>query len=209
MKLIVISILSAALLSACGSVPKEHFYTLQPPAGSAIGSIGSIPINADGSPVRVVLAGFTLPDRVARPQLVVRRNAQSVQILEQQRWAEPLNGAIQRVLADNLSAQLGGLNVALRNDYVQRDGALQLSVDVLQFESVPGQEAILEVQWQWRNAAGALLGESRGVWREAVPGQGQTQGQGPSVADYTDLVAGHQRALQKCAGQIALSLPKR
>jgi uncharacterized protein len=209
MKLIAISILTASLLSACGSAPKEHFYTLQPPAGSSnasnLGTSGSLPTNADGSPVRVVLAGFTLPDRVARPQLVVRRSAQSVQILEQQRWAEPLNGAIQRVLADNLSAQLGGLNVALRNDYAQRDAALQLSVDVLQFESVPGQEAILEVQWQWRNAAGALLAESRGVWREAVPSQGQA----PSVADYTDLVAGHQRALQKCAGQIALSLPKR
>jgi uncharacterized lipoprotein YmbA len=192
-------IITGCLLSACGSVPVEHFYTLQAPAGGNIVAPAAPPAtNTDGSPLRVVLAGLSLPDRVARPQLVVRRNAQAVQILEQQRWAEPLNGAIQRVLADRLSAELGGVNVALRGDYAQRDGALQLSVDVLQFESLPGQEAILEAQWQWRNGAGVLLGESKGLWRELVQG-----------ADYAALVAGHQRALLRCAGQIAQSLPRK
>lgn len=192
-------IITGCLLSACGSIPIE-FYTLQAPAGSNIAaaiSTATPTTNADGSPLRVVLASLSLPDRVSRPQLVVRRNAQTVQILEQQRWAEPLNGAIQRVLADRLSEELGGVHVTLRNDYAQRDRALQLSVDVLQFESLPGQETILEVQWQWRNSAGALLKESKGLWREPVQG-----------ADSAALVAGHQRGLLRCATQIAQSLPR-
>ena len=65
----------ACLLAACASVPTPHFYTLQSGQAAPFSSPQVIP---------VYLANFSIPERVNRPQLVVRKSAEQVQILEQQ-----------------------------------------------------------------------------------------------------------------------------
>lgn len=175
------------LLAACASAPAEHFYTLQAPA--------TPPASEQLWPQPLVLANLTLPDLVDKPQLVLRKNPQQVQIMEQRRWAEPLKGALAQALAANLRAQ--GMQVALTSDHLAHDSAWQLWVDVLQFESSPGKEALLEVQWQVRSASGARLYSGKGLWREAV-----------ASSDIDALIAAHQRALQQCAQEMGRSLQR-
>jgi uncharacterized lipoprotein YmbA len=181
--------LAAALtLCGCASPPQERFYTLQAQTAPA-----ASPDNGAPPRPRLVLAKLNLPELVDKPQLVIRKNDQQMQILEQQRWAEPLKGALTQALAANLRAQ--GWLVDQNSDHLALDGAYQLWVDVLQFETSPGQQALLEVQWQVRSSNGALLLASQGVWRETVAAVG-----------IDAVVAAHQRALQTCAQEMGRSL---
>lgn len=177
----------ALLLAGCASAPQERFYTLQ---------AHTTPVaSKDALPLQLILANLTLPDLVDKPQLVIRKNAQQVQILEQQRWAEPLKSALTQALAANLRAQ--GMQVSLRSDHLAQDNAWQLWVDVLQFESTPGKEALLEVQWQVRNKQGMQVFATRGLWRESV-----------SSPDIDAVVAAHQRALMQCAQEMSRSMQR-
>lgn len=173
------------ILAACGSVPREQFYTLTAPNAQAAGSKAQM---------HWVLAGLTLPQLVDRPQLVVRRSPQQVQILEQQRWAEPLKFDFGRALGGYLQEK--GIQLHPRSEFSTRDGRPQLWVEVVQFESNPGRDVVLEVTWQLRSSSGALLLGQRGLWREPVQGD-----------DYPALIAAHQRALQQCASAMAQGAP--
>lgn len=182
-------LLAAALPLAtggCASAPPERFYTLQTPTTPA-----ASPVNP--ARPRLVLAKLTLPELVDKPQIVIRKSDQQMQILEQQRWAEPLKGALTQALAANLRTQ--GWAVDQNSDHLALDGAYQLWVDVLQFETSPGQQAVLEVQWQIRSSNGALVLAKQGMWRETV-----------AAADIDAVVAAHQRALQTCAQEMGRSL---
>ena len=81
------------LLAACGSTPKESYYTLAAPAMEAASSAAMT--------VHVGLAG--LPEAVDRNPMVVRTGPNQVDIDDFHRWAEPLKAAIPRVLAANLA----------------------------------------------------------------------------------------------------------
>ena len=74
---------------------------------------------------------MSVPELVDRPQLVVRLGANQVALEEQARWAEPLRGAIARVVAANLAAALGARVVGQRNG----DPDYRVTLDVQRFDS--------------------------------------------------------------------------
>ncbi|MGZ8267752.1 MAG: PqiC family protein, partial [Burkholderiales bacterium] len=88
-----------SLFSACGSPPKEHFYTLTDSAGSEPGALPILDYSVAVGPVFV-------PDAVDRPQFVLRMPGSEVRIAEQVRWAEPLKEGIARAVAATLAHSL-------------------------------------------------------------------------------------------------------
>ena len=95
-------VVAAAALVACVSLrrtPEARFFVLRSlveplPAGAtpALGVVGVL---------NVRLAGH-----LERPQIIVWRAPNEVSVDEFTRWAEPLGGAVSRVLAENLAALL-------------------------------------------------------------------------------------------------------
>jgi uncharacterized lipoprotein YmbA len=113
----------AALLAACAGAPRESYYTLAAvePAPSSRGALPDVGIT-------VVATG--LVESVDRPQLVIRRSETRVDILEQQRWAEPLRTAIPRVVAANLGRELGSARVTSQAQAPLGETALRVALDV-------------------------------------------------------------------------------
>src|SRR5690349_11809327 len=112
------------ILSACGSTGgKERFFTLNAPEPSAA---------AEGAP-SVAVVSVSVPDLVDRPQIVVRAGPNQVGMSEQARWAEPLRGAIARVVAASLAAAMNGKVAPQRGDPDYR-----VTLDVQRFESTLG-----------------------------------------------------------------------
>ncbi|MGH8649645.1 MAG: PqiC family protein, partial [Burkholderiales bacterium] len=71
------------LLAACGSSPKERYYTLT--------SAPSAPAPAPGVAASSIAVGpVTVPEAVNQPQIVVQIAANQVAITEFHRWAAPL-----------------------------------------------------------------------------------------------------------------------
>jgi uncharacterized lipoprotein YmbA len=183
-----IALALAAGLAACASAPKESYYTLAAvvPASSAPGPLAEAGIT-------VVASG--LVEAVDRPQLVTRVSDARVQILEQQRWAEPLKSAIPRVVAVNLGRLLGSARVTAQSQTPSGPTAYRVALDVQRFESLPGEGVALEVAWTLRREGAADTRVGRSSIREKATAGG-----------YEGLVAAHSRALATVSREIAESL---
>jgi uncharacterized lipoprotein YmbA len=176
------------LLAACASPPAERFYTLNaPPPVTPLGQGWQAP-----AAYSVALGPVSVPELVDRPQLVVRTSAHQVAVLEQQRWAESLKSAIPRVLAADLSGQLGGVAVATRGDGAGQNAKYRVAVDIVQFDSELNQAVTLDAVWSLRTPEGAPLQGGKAHLREATQAGG-----------YDALVAAHERALVRLSAEIA------
>lgn len=174
----------AALAAGCASTPPPRFYTLSVEA----------PQTASAQGPSISVAAVTVPDTVDRPQLVVTVNANEVIILEQQRWAEPLQGEIGRVLAENLSRATGNPHIAAYPQSASLNADYRVLVDVQRFAGRLDGEVALDALWSVRAKDGTLVRHGRSSAREPV-GKG-----------YDTLVAAYSRALAKLADEIAMAV---
>lgn len=99
---------SLTLLPACSGTPATRFYSLASVAPSA--SDGPRPA---GQGLAVAVGTVSLPAYLDRPQMVTRPGVYAVNLAEFDRWAEPLQDMVPRVIAENLSVLLGSDQVFL------------------------------------------------------------------------------------------------
>ena len=180
------------LLAACASSPTPRYYTLAaPPAAAATNS--NAPNN--NATYKIAVGPVTLPEIVDRPQLVLRSGANQVVIAEQHRWAEPLKSELPRVIAADLSRELGGAWVTSSRQSASQDADYRVSLDVQRFDSVLNEAVTVEALWVIRQSRGGKPRMGRSLVREATDGGG-----------YDALVAAHDRALAAVSHDIAEAL---
>lgn len=148
-----------ALALGCLTSRPEQFYALSD-LGAAASPVARFPGTVLVSPVLI-------PELVDRPQLVVRAADGHLDVLEKQRWAEPLDAGIGGLLAKQLSRRLVGADVSATEDVLRRPD-LRVAVDVQAFEIRAGQGLTLEALWTVTGARGLL---SRGKTRTVQPAQ--------------------------------------
>jgi uncharacterized lipoprotein YmbA len=181
------ALLSALLLTACGTPPQERFFTLasEPPSQVSFNS---------ASPAFVVMVGpVTVPDVVDRPQLVLRTSPSRVEILEQARWAAPLKNEIARVVADHLARLLPGARAATSAERASGTPDYRVLIDIQRFDSAPQEGATIQASWTVRPQNGSAL-------------TGRSLVSEPAGAGYDALVAAHSRALAAVSRDIAAAI---
>jgi len=127
------SCLTLALMG-CSS-PENKYYTLSAsaPAGPALPTRTAQTIAIDD---------VSIPAYLDRPQIVVKKDSNTAEVREYDRWIEPLDGMIRQTLAADLAARLGPGRVL---DKPAKDSYL-LSVTVEEFGQ-DGDHASLRGQW--------------------------------------------------------------
>ncbi|MGH0030513.1 MAG: PqiC family protein [Myxococcota bacterium] len=174
----------AALAAGClGRSPAVQHYTLSPSGGGAGGADSELAIG---------LGPVTLPDYLARNQLVTRRAGSEVEIDERSRWAGGFESNVKETLADDLGARLGSDRVFLDPGLAPTPVAFQVSVDFRQFEGVDGEGVVLRARWIVRERDG----EKR-IWSRESTIRQETGGGVPG------LVSAHDQALGRLADEIA------
>lgn len=176
-------------LAGCASTPQEHFYTLGAPVVVAAG------LENQQAVVNVAIGPVTVPAIVDRPQMVLRLSDNQVLVMEQSRWAQPLEDELAQAVAADLAQQLGDLPVRVYPQNAGGDARYRVRIDVQRFESTPGAGAAIEILWAIRDAGNARLGEGRSVVREAAGDMG-----------IDAVVAAHGRALAAVSRDIAAAL---
>jgi len=133
-------ILGACLASGCASSPPMHFYTLsQVPAASRLtAAVNTVPVRLD----RV-----TIPMELDRAQIVRRLDATRLQIIEDDRWAAPLEDSIRRVLSDDLATRLPAGLVADPNEPSIGEKRQSLAIDVRDFYGDVSCAVTLRAAW--------------------------------------------------------------
>lgn len=167
--------------AGCAS-PRSNFYTLNSTA-TAVGT------RADTS---VSVGPVSVPAVVNRPQIVVRIAANEVAIDEFHRWASPLPDAIARVVAENLAGMLGTPHVTVSSRPTAAGARYRVLIDVLRFESAPGEAATLDAVWTVRSAKDGSTRSGRTTVSEPVPDR-----------EYASLASAHSRALGRLSADLA------
>lgn len=176
------------LIAGCGS--KEEYYRLSPtgaaPTGASTGaSIGIGPVS--------------LPGYLDRAEIVFQNGANEFQIPGNAHWAGSLADNISSVLAVDLARIFRSGDVT-RYPWPagQQPPSYQVPLEIRQFHSISGSEAILEVSWRIQTRAGSSGVRRNGSYREPIHGDG-----------YAAVVAAESRLLDQCASDIARSFPRR
>ena len=177
-------VLAAVALSACGTSATPRFYRL---ASSA---------TSDGAPsmqTAVMVGPVSVPAAVDQPQFVVQVSPNRVEVDEFNRWDAPLADSIARAVAGDLSVLLANPNVATA-PLADFNPAYTVIINVQRFESVKGEEALVDAVWVVRSSAGQTQ-SGRTIAHEAVQGEG-----------FDALAAAHSRALTKLSEDIAAAI---
>ena len=137
-----LALAAAALLAACAS-PAPQYYSLAdadpaPPTAATGGAVSFIE-----------LAPVAMPERFARPQLVVRQKDASagpeVDILEQHRWSSSFENELRDALGSGIAQRLGAVDATKGGRPVTR-----IAVQLRQFDAVEGSRVDAGFSWTLR-----------------------------------------------------------
>ncbi|EEA04689.1 protein of unknown function DUF330 [Burkholderia sp. H160] len=179
-------VFTGALLGACKS-PATNFYTLSPD--------GSLSSTGASRPIAAVIGPVTIPAVVDRPQIVTRTGDNEVAVNEFDRWAQPLDGDIGRVIAADVGALLNSPEVSVYDAVRDPSIVWHVRIDVMRFDSVPGRDVTVDVLWAVRPPGKGRAVTGRSVAHETVSGPG-----------IDPLIAAHDRALASVSRDIAAAV---
>ena len=205
------STLSWSLMAGCATSPVEHFHTLRP-----LPSVLTLPSIASAE-VPTVSVAATVAASADRPQWLVRTGPTQVQILEQQRWIQPLSQDIAEAVAVHLNqthriaANPESAELSLPFSIKTR---ISVQLAVIRFETllapVPGIHD--EMKWAVKCNMGvgqnATHGQREGaltVSRQISVPESPTVGKGTSPT-FDHLATAHANALAEASRAIATAV---
>jgi uncharacterized lipoprotein YmbA len=173
--------LMVCLLPGCKSAT-VHLYTLVPATAVSIS-------HEDATPAPFTIEGVVIPRIVDRKELVVRRSAREVVLLENALWAAPLRDEVRRALATDLRLALGAPSIGAPSPITS------IWIDIRDWEA-SANTVYLKAEWRLRRSA---PGEPLDIRCESDLME-RTSGQ------VDDLVRTDQALLEKLAQRIARAL---
>lgn len=134
-----ICLLSVVLVvMACGGSKPSRFYLLT--------STRAEPDKANPD-IGVGIWRIKIPDYLERPQIVTYAGSNQLTVAEFDRWGEPLEYNLVRVLAENLSRQIPTENVVIFPWPASTTITYRVSTDVLEFEQKPDGQVSFSARW--------------------------------------------------------------
>jgi uncharacterized lipoprotein YmbA len=170
----------------CSSAPVRYYTLTAPPEKTVPTSKTSLAID-----VRVVHT----PPLLERVELMVRTGPTEMTILENERWASPVNDEIKDALRLELQRRLSRLS-GLPPDFTK----LTLDVDVQQLEAELGQYALLQASWS--ATLSATDPRTGGARVTACTFQAEEK----IRSGYAEMVEGYQREIAELAEAIVAVL---
>ncbi len=178
-----------AAVAGCSRSPRTSYYLLTPAA-----SVQPATVTPASAPT-VAIAAVSLPELADRPQLVVPADRGQVLILESHRWAESLKAAIPRVLAENLSRQLGPERVSFHPQHAAVRAEYRIFIDLQRFEA-DHTAVLVDALWTIKpSSTDGKLVTRRSTISEPINGSG-----------YEALAASYSRALGRLSADLSRAI---
>ncbi len=179
-------------LAGCGSTAPIHYYQL---SAMPYSESEETPSRAEKGPV-VGIGPVDIPSYVDRAHLVIRTGETELELLESDRWAEPLQRNLTRVLIDNLSQELAsdGINVLRWDEGLSLDYRVRIEFTQLDFSKTG--EVSLVARWFVSGEDGheALTIQTTRLHTSSIP------------EDYSSLVAEMSRHVESLSREVSNAL---
>ncbi|MGF1639995.1 MAG: membrane integrity-associated transporter subunit PqiC [Rhodospirillales bacterium] len=156
--------MAGLLLGACAETPASRFYTL-----SGLGNDDAVE-GAAGRNLAVGVGPVSLPRYLDRPEMVLRTDPNTFEFAEFDRWGEPLQDTVPRVLTENLSVLLATDRVFLFPRRRATAVDYLVEVQVTRFDVDVGGPAVLAARWEIFDDNGNTLGIDRSTFTADVAG---------------------------------------
>lgn len=129
----------AACIQLGGTPQQQTFYLLSPQAETT-----------DDNPLALNLhiGQINFPPYLDRPQIVTRTTSDTLQIANEDRWAEPLQDNLARVLKEDLIRKMNGLNISSYPWEPITEQGLILNLTVNQFDGTLGLNTHVDIRWK-------------------------------------------------------------
>lgn len=178
------ALLLSLLLAACGSTPQSNYYRL-----SATGSGGQ------GDSPALGIGPVVIPEYLDRNSMVFVTGDNQLYIASYERWAEPLQTGISRVLGLNLSEALDTQDIRPFPWPASDRPAYAVQVWLLELDASAGQTSLV-AEWRLHEpATGRDLARRIGRYQESG-----------SDRDGAALAAAYSRLLRQLSDDIARAL---
>ncbi|MDR3384690.1 PqiC family protein [Cupriavidus basilensis] len=162
--------LAAAMLAGCAS-PDPRYYTLAqgPAAATATGTEGRAA--APAQPVWIEVAPVRVPERLNRPQLVVRdgKDGNALKLLDLSRWSAPLPDELRDALSQQLQARLGAVDT-YQQGLSEVEPVFRITTEVVRLDADVGQRAGAIINWTVRRLPDGKVKAGRTQAELAAPG---------------------------------------
>ncbi len=189
--------IAGALLAVagCGTTRDSNFYQLDEPAGNQLSglerglAVGVGPVN--------------LPPYLDRPQIVIRGVGHKLELSEFNRWAEPLNDSVSRVIIVNLSNMLEStriFKIPRRNKTIPLE--FRIEIDIARFDGTLGGDAMLVARWTLYGREEAALLTKVSLISESSSAAGVDSSGSTDEVSFESLIAAQNRCLQKLSQEI-------
>jgi uncharacterized lipoprotein YmbA len=181
-----LSLAALGLLCACSILDPRadptRFFVLSPSAQA--GAEGA------ADPAAAIAVGpVRMPDYLLRPELVRRVGPNQLEPSRVDRWAEPIDRALLRVLCLDLAALLPRSTVIPYPAPAGEKPALQIELELSAFEADRAGAARLQARWEVRDRKGRTV---HGCSLEREAGSGETPAM---VAALSELLADLSRSI--------------
>jgi uncharacterized protein len=144
----------------------------------------------------VVIGPLTLTQVLDRPQIIIRHSNNEIRVSDLDRWAEPLQENLTRVVVDNLAFLLSNGRVIRFPPAASIPVAYQVIIEVTRFDGNPKDEVVLRARW-------AILGDNG----DTVLLKQQSVLNEPTGEDtIAEMVSAQSRLLAKFSRDIAEAL---
>ena len=183
----ILIVFAFCLVAACfgGYSPDSKFYNLQPVK------------NGDAVSDKVLSIGINdvnLPDYLDKPQIVVfEEGTPQMGISELNRWGEPLDSMVQRIVAADMSVYLPQSEVKARTMLMEHFDYI-IDIQIVRFDMVWNDKAVLEAWWYISNAQGKIVYKQKEQQSEKI---------GRSFGDFAEAES---RLLGQMSHEIALKI---
>ncbi len=176
------AVAAALLLAGCAS-PDPRYYTLAqgPEAGAA--APAAVPMS---NPIWIEVAPVRVPERLNRPQLVVRANGADgagLKLLDLSRWSSPLPDELRDALSQRLQATLGAVDT-YQQGLSEVEPVYRVTTEVVHMDADLGQRAGATINWTVRRLPDGKV--MAGRTQAELPAPGAVDG---VVAAYRQIVA--------------------
>jgi uncharacterized protein len=173
--------------AGCTSAP-VHYYTLTAPPPDQTSPLSQATLDIE---VRVV----HVPSELNRSELMVRAGPTEMTLLDNERWASPVNDEIKGAVRLELERRISRMP-ALRSDFTR----LTLDIDVRRLEAELGRNALFQASW--RAILSASGPRSDGTLTMSCTFQADER----IPSGYAGMVEGYQREIAALADAIAAVL---
>lgn len=178
---IVVPALLTLLLGACASSPPARIFSLEAMATD------SPP--ASGLTLVLGLGPIAMPEYVQRPQIVMRMPDNEIKVQEFVRWAEPLEYAVARILAENIDALMPGMTVVAFPYQRAIDVDYRAVGRIERFDTDSTGQATLSIQWAMRKGNHMVMSPRRDRFTARVSEPGDPGAQVAALNDTLDQLS--------------------